>query len=79
MRDGTRLSGGRACLFVLEQIGWHPLLARLGCQRPLIWGVETGYRLVAGHRDIAARLLFPGENEAAARSGGTDSKPAERQ
>ena len=44
--DGRRLEGGRACLFVLGELG-HPRIARLLGQRPLIWGVEAGYRLVS--------------------------------
>lgn len=46
---GRRLEAGRACLFVLAQIG-HPRLARLLSRPPLVWAVEAGYRLVARYR-----------------------------
>ena len=69
--DGTRLSGGRASLFVLETIGWHPVLARLGQRRPLLWLVELGYRLVAANRDLFGRFLFRSEDESLARSAAT--------
>lgn len=54
--DGRWLRGGRACLFVLERIGW-PTLARLAALPPLVWIVEAGYRLVAGHRPLFSRLF----------------------
>ena len=66
--SGDRLSGGAACLFVLETIGWYPRLARLARHRPLVWLVELGYRLVAGHRDLGGRFLFRDEDESSARS-----------
>ena len=44
-------------MFVLEEIGWHPALVRLLRQRPWIWLVELGYRLVARNRALASRLL----------------------
>ena len=56
--DGAQLSGGRAMLFILEEIGWHPTLARLGRRRPFVWLVELGYRLVARNRSFFDRLLF---------------------
>ena len=59
--NGTRLSAGRACLFVLEEIGWHPRLARLGRHRPFVWAVETGYGIVASNRDLFSRMLFRDE------------------
>lgn len=46
---GRRLEAGRACLFVLAQLG-HPRLARLLATPPLVWAVEAGYRLVARYR-----------------------------
>jgi len=55
--DGTLLAGGRASLFVLERIGF-PRLARLLRRPPLVWAVEWGYRLVARHRGVFARVLF---------------------
>ena len=54
--DGRWLKAGRACLFVLERIGW-PHLARFAAVPPLVWVVEAGYRLVAGHRPFFSRLL----------------------
>ena len=54
--DGEWLRGGRACLFVLERIGW-PRLARLGRLPPLVWVVEAGYRVVAANRPFFSRLL----------------------
>ena len=53
--DGRWLSGGRATLFVLEQVGWHPRLARWLARPPFIWAVELGYRLVAWQRGRLAR------------------------
>jgi predicted DCC family thiol-disulfide oxidoreductase YuxK len=46
---GQRLETGRACLFVLSELG-HPGLARVLARRPLVWVVETGYRLVSRYR-----------------------------
>jgi predicted DCC family thiol-disulfide oxidoreductase YuxK len=46
---GRRLEGGRACLFVLAQLG-HPMLAGVLSRRPMVWAVEAGYRLVARYR-----------------------------
>jgi len=56
--EGRRLSGGRAVLFVLEEIGWHPGLVRWGGRRPFVWVVEWGYRVVARHRAFFARFMF---------------------
>lgn len=53
---GEWLRGGRACLFVLERIGW-PRLARLARLPPLVWAVEAGYRVVAGNRPFFSRLF----------------------
>jgi predicted DCC family thiol-disulfide oxidoreductase YuxK len=55
--DGRWLRGGRACLFVLERVGW-PRLARVARVAPLVWLVELGYRLVAGNRGFVSRLMF---------------------
>ena len=54
--DGRWLRGGRACLFVLERIGW-PRLARLAATPPLVWLVELGYRVVAANRPVFSRLF----------------------
>lgn len=55
--SGEWLRGGRACLFVLEHIGW-PVLARIARVPPLVWLVEAGYRLVAKRRVFFSRLVF---------------------
>jgi predicted DCC family thiol-disulfide oxidoreductase YuxK len=55
--DGRWLRGGRASLFVLEQIGW-PRLARVARLPPLIWLVEAGYRLMADNRRFFSRLVW---------------------
>lgn len=54
--DGAWLRGGRACLFVLERIGF-PRVARIARVPPLVWLVEAGYRVVAGNRPFFSRLL----------------------
>jgi predicted DCC family thiol-disulfide oxidoreductase YuxK len=55
-RDGARLRGGRAVLFVTEQLGWRRTSRVLGLP-PLVWLVELGYRLVARNRRLVSRLL----------------------
>jgi predicted DCC family thiol-disulfide oxidoreductase YuxK len=55
-RDGRWLRGGRACLFVLEQIGW-PRLARAARLPPLVWVVEAGYWVVAHNRPFFSRVF----------------------
>ncbi len=59
--DGAQLSGGRAMLFILEEIGWHPAVARLAQRRPFVWLVELGYTIVARNRPLFDRYLFPGD------------------
>ena len=59
--DGRQLSAGRAVLFVLEEIGWHPTIVRLAGRRPFIWAVELGYRIVAHNRSFFGRILFRSE------------------
>ena len=54
--EGHLLSAGRACLSVLERLGW-PTLARVGRRPPLIWGVELGYCLVARNRSWLRSVL----------------------
>jgi predicted DCC family thiol-disulfide oxidoreductase YuxK len=54
-RDGAWLRGGRACLFVLERIG-YPRFARITRRPPLVWAVELGYRVVVGNRAFFSRL-----------------------
>jgi hypothetical protein len=55
--DGRTLKAGRACLYVMGQIGF-PGLARLLSLPPLVWLVESGYWLVARNRALASRVLF---------------------
>ena len=56
--DGTLLAGGRATMFILEQIGWWPRLARLLRRRPLVWGLEAGYWIFARNRGFFGRFMF---------------------
>jgi predicted DCC family thiol-disulfide oxidoreductase YuxK len=56
--EGRQISGGRAVLYVLQQVGWHPWLVRFASRWPLVWGVELGYRLVARNRALFSRFLF---------------------
>lgn len=58
--QGQQISGGRAVLYILQEVGWHPWLVRLACIRPLIWGVELGYWIVARNRQVFSRLMFRG-------------------
>jgi hypothetical protein len=58
---GRQLAAGRAMLFVLEEINWHPSLVRLAGRRPFIWAVELGYWIVARNRPFFGRLLFRSE------------------
>lgn len=58
---GRQLSAGRAMLFVLEEIDWHPSVVRLGGRRPFIWAVELGYWIVARNRSFFGRFLFRSE------------------
>ena len=59
--DGRQLSAGRAMLFVLEEIDWHPHAVRLARRRPLIWAIELGYWIVARNRAFFGRFLFRSE------------------
>jgi hypothetical protein len=59
--DGRLLRAGRASLFVLERIGFHPRLVRLARVPPLLWAVELGYWIVARNRPFFARFFFPRE------------------
>ena len=54
--DGRVLRAGHGCVVVLREIGWWWLAPLLW--PPLLWGVEQGYRLVAGNRRFFARFLF---------------------
>jgi hypothetical protein len=59
--EGRVLRAGRACLFILDQIGYHRF-ARLFSRRPLIWATELGYWLVARNRAFIGRFLLRGES-----------------
>jgi predicted DCC family thiol-disulfide oxidoreductase YuxK len=55
-QDGSVLRAGRATLHVLAGVGWRRT-ARLLALPPLVWGVELGYRLVAGNRSFFSRFF----------------------
>lgn len=55
--DGTVLRAGRACLFILEGLGWG-WVARCLALPPFVWAVELGYRMVAANRSFFSRFLF---------------------
>jgi len=55
-KDGQWLRGGRACLFILEHIGW-PRLARLARVPPAMCILDGVYRVVAANRTFFSRLL----------------------
>lgn len=59
--DGRWLRGGRACLFVLERIGW-PRAASLAGVPPFVWAVDAGYALVARNRGFFSRFLLRPRN-----------------
>jgi hypothetical protein len=59
--DGRQLSAGRAILFALEEIDWHPSMIRLAERRPFIWLIELGYWIVARNRSFFGRFLFRAE------------------
>ncbi|MBI2506250.1 MAG: DUF393 domain-containing protein [Candidatus Latescibacteria bacterium] len=58
--DGRLERAGRACLTVLELVGF-PKIARWLRRWPLVWGVEAGYWLVARNRMLFSRLMFRGK------------------
>lgn len=55
--DGEVLRAGKACLYLLEALGWKfsAFLLRLP---PFIWFVELGYLIVARNRVFFARYFF---------------------
>lgn len=55
--DGRLEGAGRACLRVLELVGYRRTAHWLRLP-PLVWGVELGYWLVARNRMVFSRLLF---------------------
>lgn len=60
--DGTVLRAGRACLFIVGELGWG-WFARLLARPPFVWAVELGYRIVATNRSFFARFLFTRGND----------------
>ena len=56
--EGLQLSAGRAILFALKEVDWHPSIIRLAGRRPFIWLVEFGYWIVAHNRTFFGRFLF---------------------
>lgn len=62
-RDGTVYSAGRACAFVLDQLGYKRLgrFMQWRAIRPL---VEWAYRRVANNRDWIGKLVFGRKCEA---------------
>ena len=56
--DGRTLRAGRACLYILQALGYRRLATLLSLP-PCLWCVEVGYRLVARQRP--ARWLFTRE------------------
>jgi hypothetical protein len=57
-RQGNQRSAGRAVLFALQEIGWHPWLTRQGQRPPFIWLIELAYWIVARNRPFFSRLLL---------------------
>ncbi len=74
--DGRQISGGRAAMFVLQTIGYLPLLARLGRVWPIVWAVELGYRIIAHNRPFFSRIAFRGIQPTAAELAAIGSRPS---
>jgi len=55
--EGAVLKSGRACLFILEELGWG-WKAHILTLPPFIWIVELGYHIVARNRPFFSRFLF---------------------
>lgn len=60
--EGARISAGRAVLFILGQLGWKRF-ERIFSWPPLLFFVELGYSLVAGHRVFFSKILFRREKD----------------
>lgn len=57
---GRTLRAGRACLFIMDQIGRHRF-ARFFSLPVLVWLTELGYWLVSRNRGRVGRFFFRGE------------------
>ena len=55
--DGRWLSGGRAWVWVLQELGWRRA-AWVLARPPAIWAVEAANAVVSTHRPFFARFLF---------------------
>lgn len=55
--QGAVLSAGRASLCILRVLG-YARVARVLSLRPLVWGIELGYWIVARNRRFFSRFLF---------------------
>lgn len=56
--DGRRYAAGRAILFILKEIGWHPTLVRVAHRQPFVWVFEFVYRIIASNRPFFLRFMF---------------------
>lgn len=59
--DGRLLSGAKACLYILETLGYRRTV-RLFSRWPLRGVAEIVYWLVARHRWFFSRVLVRGQN-----------------
>jgi hypothetical protein len=55
--DGRLLQGGRACMYILETLGYRRTATLFG-RWPGRWAVEVGYWLVARYRAFVSRVWF---------------------
>ncbi len=58
--DGSVLRAARACLFILERLGWG-WFARMLSLQPILWVLEAAYVFVARNRLFFSRFLFTHE------------------
>lgn len=56
-RDGVRFSGGRAVLFALCSVKFHPRLMQVLGHRPFIWAISAAYWFVARNRNLFNRFV----------------------
>ena len=55
---GEQISGGKSVLFVLETVGRYPWLMKAASKPPLVWLIDTGYKVVARNRQYFSRMMF---------------------